>query len=362
MVNVKQVANSAIDKALSYTSGGNKFVYHPKEITNFLNNNGKSIISAHIAPTNTCNLHCNYCNQENRLKGAELTLDTIKNFVDTLMERALKAVIVTGGGEPTLYKHFNELVKWLKSKNLSVALITNGTNNRAGRENIDTWDLFSWIRVSLNFLRGKLASVKIPTNVNDNIGFSMVYKNQTLDMFKEVADIAEKYNARYVRVLPDCCTTSEQATKERSMLKELIDKLGYKRFFVQDKVPKPAQLSTCHQSKLRPFLLPDGKVAPCDCYMLNKNANGEYYKTLPDNFNLASDATNPSSYVDYLDGKFTPKYNPLIDCNNCSFTENNRILDDLLNLHKQYPDVDVNELFARIGQYPRKGVNDVDFV
>ena len=79
-------------------------------------------------------------------------------------------------------------------------------------------------------------------------------------------------------------------------------------------------------------------------------------------FNLASDAANPSSYVDYLDGKFTPKYNPLIDCNNCSFTENNRILDDLLNLHKQYPDVDVNELFARIGQYPRKGVNDVDFV
>ncbi len=351
-----------LNKALSYTSRGNKFVYHPQQIQNFLEQKGNSIISAHIAPTNACNLNCSYCNQSNRTKGAFLSLDTIKNFVDALKERGLQAVIVTGGGEPTTYPDFNKLINWLKDKQLNLALITNGTNDRCGKETVNTWDAFSWIRVSLNFLNNKLRPVKIPETQGGKVGFSLVYKNQDMDMFRQVADIADRYNARYVRILPDCCTSTEQINKERAELNEIIDKLGNKRFFVQEKVPSPAILKECHQSRLRPFLLPDGTVAPCDCYMLNKKANGEYYKTLPEHFNLAPDTKNPASYVEYLDRKFTPGFNPIHDCNGCGFTENNQILEDLIQMHNKYPEEKVDKLFARLGYFPENGVKDIDFV
>ena len=84
---VSKIINNIIaDKALSYTSRGNKFVYHPEQIANFLKGNGNSIISAHIAPTNACNLKCSYCNQSNRTKGAFLSLDTIKKILKCLWE------------------------------------------------------------------------------------------------------------------------------------------------------------------------------------------------------------------------------------------------------------------------------------
>ena len=150
VIMTKVILQQLSEKALSYTSRGNKFVYHPEQISNFLKSNGKSIISAHIAPTNACNLRCDYCNQSNRTRGAFLSLDTIKEFVTTLKTRVLKAAIVTGGGEPTLYPDFNRLVNWLNGINVETALITNGTNNRCGKEQVNTWDVFSWIRISLN--------------------------------------------------------------------------------------------------------------------------------------------------------------------------------------------------------------------
>ena len=355
-------SNLIADKALSYTSRGNKFVYHPEQITNFLKKNGNSIISAHVAPTNACNLKCSYCNQSNRTKGAFLELDTIKDFVNSLKERGLKAVIVTGGGEPTLYPHFNKLVQWLDDNNLETALITNGTNNRCGKETVNTWDIFSWIRISLNFLDGKIRPLKVPENLSGKVGFSMVYQNQSLETLKQVADVAEKYDARYVRILPDCCTSPEQIVKEREFLKDIIKDLGSDRFFVQDKVPAQAVIPECHQSKLRPFLLPDGTVAPCDCYMLNRDSNGDFYKTLPSNFNLASVAGKPSSYLEYLDGKFKPDFNPIVDCNGCGFLENNQILEDMIRLSKMYPEKSANELFEILGMSQQEGVKDINFV
>ena len=363
MVSTKPIENIPVNKALSYTSRGNKFVYHPKEIWNYLNGNGKSIISAHIAPTNKCNLNCTYCNQSNRTKGKFLELDTIKEFVTGLMERGLKAVIVTGGGEPTTYPQFNELTRWLKQQGLKTALITNGTNNRSGKELVETWDTFEWVRASLNFFNERLIPLKIPETMNKgNVGLSLVYQNHTPDMLKQVADVADKYNARYVRIIPDCCKDTDSIIQERDMLKELFDKLGYKRFFVQDKILSPAKLTTCHQSKLRPFLLPDGTVAPCDCYMLNRDDNGAFYKTLPESFNLASDSSHPITYLEYLDGKRNPKFNPLTSCNNCGFLGNNQILEDLTLLHKEYPNEPIEKLFARIGQYRDDTVTDRDFI
>ena len=109
-------------------------------------------------------------------------------------------------------------------------------------------------------------------------------------------------------------------------------------------------------------MLPDGKVAPCDCYMLNRDENNHFYKTIPDLYNLASDTEHPITYLEYLDGKHNMKFNPLTSCNGCGFLENNQILENLTLLHQKYPNENIEQLFARIGQFHQKNVTDRDFV
>lgn len=53
----------------------------------------------------------------------------------------------------TAYKHFNDLVRWLKSQELSVALITNGSEQYWKRIDEDVCKMFSWVRVSINVFK-----------------------------------------------------------------------------------------------------------------------------------------------------------------------------------------------------------------
>lgn len=354
-LNIPKIA----DKALSYTSRGNKLVFHPEHLDNFLAKNGRGVISAHIAPTNKCNLSCSYCNQSGRDKGKFLDLKTIQDFVLMLKERGLKAAIVTGGGEPTVYPQFNKLVTWLKNENLDTALITNGTNNMAGKEKIDVWDAFTWVRVSLNFLNGNLREVKVP-KIKGDMGLSMVYQSQNLEAFKHVQNVANNLDAKYIRVLPDCTQAKDAQLLKHDELREIVDKLSDSRFFIQDKIPQGAVLNSCHQSKLRPFLLPTGEVAPCDCFMMNKDASGNFYKSLPPKFNLAPNG--PLSYADYLDGKFALPFNPIKTCNSCSFVNSNEILDELVKMKGQNSEASAVELLKKLSIFPDDKVNHKNFI
>ncbi len=94
---------------------------------NYKNNDPNTVISTHISPEGACNLKCPYCSVTYRDTHSRIPMETIKDYVTKLKTRGLKAVILTGGGEPTAYKHFNDLVRWLYKEGLQVALISNGS-------------------------------------------------------------------------------------------------------------------------------------------------------------------------------------------------------------------------------------------
>lgn len=99
-----------------------------------------------IHPTDICDLHCRYCSYKNQQNRESLNLSALRN----LLKLKPKAVVIAGGGEPTLYSNdginLNDVVDFLFANNVAVGLITNGSR----KLNASTLDKLSWLRVSLD--------------------------------------------------------------------------------------------------------------------------------------------------------------------------------------------------------------------
>ena len=105
-------------------------------------------ISVEISLTNRCNIDCLWCSDKdlrNRLPG-ELDIQVFKSTVRDLKEGGTKGIVIEGGGEPLLYKSFNEAIEYVHEIGLSCGLITNGTRKIDER----LLRYFDWIRVSLD--------------------------------------------------------------------------------------------------------------------------------------------------------------------------------------------------------------------
>jgi hypothetical protein len=326
-----------------YTSTGIKFWRHQEQMTEFTKpidgSPRRTVISTHISPEGACNLKCPYCSVTYRDTHSRIPLDRIKQYVEDLMTRGLQAVILTGGGEPTFYPQFNELVQWLKlEKGLSVALITNGTTSN--RIKPETLACFSWIRVSINIFQGWEDKIKIntehlsPTCV---VGCSMVYtveheaskefETDRVDLLRRVSKVADKCGAKYIRVLPNCLLEQKQLIQQHISLKKLLEKVDDGRFFQQYKVHGAPKCNSCHQSYFRPYLSEEphasdgvpGTVFPCDSVVLNDTLT---------HFAKTYQLCKPEDVLKYIDGQISQQFDPRVDCKGCVFTDNVNMLDD----------------------------------
>jgi organic radical activating enzyme len=275
----------------------------------------------------------------------------VKRYVSDLHGRGLRAVILTGGGEPTIYKHFNELVQWIHGLGLKVALITNGT--KTARVERATWRCFSWVRVSLNVFDGWQDEIKLPFSlVSDDctVGCSMVYgrkHDHDLKHLRLAAHVADNCGAQYVRVLPDCMLPQEQLLEQHHELNAAFAEIGDARFFHQHKLHAAPGCDTCHQSYFRPYLSEvistesgePGTVFPCDSVVLNGQAMHfpKLYQLCP-----------ASKVLDYMDKKRGSMFSPRRHCSGCVFTSN----------------VDMLDNYNRTGEgvFTREPLHDEDFV
>lgn len=108
-------------------------------------------ISINLDPTSACNYACGHCVDLDILNtGKVYDHDKLIDSLDLLHKNGLKSVIVIGGGEPTLYPKFEELIEFIKLREMQAAVVTNGT----GMKKIDNvGHLFSkgdWVRLSLD--------------------------------------------------------------------------------------------------------------------------------------------------------------------------------------------------------------------
>ena len=106
-------------------------------------------ISVELTLTNRCNIDCVFCSDlalRKRENMAELDIGVLVRLFDDLKAGGTQGIVIEGGGEPTIHRHFPEVVRHLRDIRLPAGLITNGTRALSP----DVLTSLEWIRVSID--------------------------------------------------------------------------------------------------------------------------------------------------------------------------------------------------------------------
>lgn len=199
--------------------GIEKIFLHPSKMQHLLEWEKKDMsypISVEMTLTNVCNLQCVYCS-DNELRtrqgrNSELSLVVLKKLFDDLAAGGTKGVVLEGGGEPSLYTGFADVVTYAKEKGLALGLITNGTV----RLEDNLLKEFEWIRVSLDAstaeeyleLKGVDCFEKVISNIAhyarhcQTVGIGYVVTNKNISQIEPLVMRLRELDASYIQLRP----------------------------------------------------------------------------------------------------------------------------------------------------------------
>lgn len=253
-----------------FTSTGDKILAHPEVIHRLRYERRSFPIVLHIMPTERCNLKCVFCSVAHRDVRTDLPFSLIINVIEKMKERGLKALIISGGGDPTLYPRINELLCFAYEQGLEVGMITNGLSLNE-KVDLDLISRLTWLRISLNTLDYKMDFDMADLSKSKvAVGFSYVWNERSSShwtrVYKKVEEIQRAVPVAYVRLLPDCNLQGEKLENEHRFLHKMAYELG-PPYFHQYKTHKTPE--ECHLGRIHPVLYTDQMIYPCDSLVLN---------------------------------------------------------------------------------------------
>lgn len=81
---------------------------------------------AYLAISYVCNQKCSFCPcSKEEKKYPYMSIETIKETINNMIDNVGISSIVLSGGEPTLHPYFIEILEFLNKKNLSITVLTN---------------------------------------------------------------------------------------------------------------------------------------------------------------------------------------------------------------------------------------------
>jgi wyosine [tRNA(Phe)-imidazoG37] synthetase (radical SAM superfamily) len=108
-------------------------------------------LSVNLDVTTACNYRCDHCVDMDILNtGIRYEHEQLKNSLTTLIDRGLRSVIIIGGGEPTVYPGFADIVRHLKARDIKIGVVTNGSRMDRIAEVADALTKGDWVRLSLD--------------------------------------------------------------------------------------------------------------------------------------------------------------------------------------------------------------------
>ena len=247
----------------------------------------------------------------------------------------LKAVILSGGGEPTVYPYINELLEFLHNDKLEIGMITNGVT-LAKKIKPRNLNYLTWIRISVNSF-DYLDDIQIPKldPKRTTLGFSYIWNPLTSEKIikkiqNKIKEISRYNKVEYVRLLPDCNLETAELEKAHKKLRRTTKRLGLP-FFHQYKTHRTPD--ECHLGRVHPVLYTDGYIYPCDSLVLNSPVDDKKFHR---EYALCKWDEASKYYAKKIKGT-------LIDtkkCPHCVFSKQNRLLFEIINTENDLPIMD----------------------
>jgi len=312
-----------INKEFTVTSNLVKLYKHFDELQSFQDGKSKPIM-VHLMLTNQCNLNCSTCCfASSNNDGKYLDVDYVKDIMSQFKTLGTKAVELTGGGDPTCYKHLDEIVNFLFDNGFSIGMNTNGILNNK----YDFWDKFSWIRLSMNSL-DKFPEEKVHHIQHIRSGKSppdvtgcYVWNELGPKNINMVIEYANR-NKIITRVVPNCITTKDDIDKQMEEIHGFVDNyVGNEFVFVSDFNIDTGQRknNNCYVHHIKPCVFTDGYVYSCPSSELSVE-NGI---TLKPEFRICKG----DEVSDYYQNHFEVKER---NCYYCKYKQQNEFLENLL--------------------------------
>lgn len=381
----------------SFTATGAKLnahwpIFHKLRDTGF-----GSIVRATLTNHQVCSSRCHFCSTISRNKRDSVTLQEAQAFVTALYDEQaaynrehfasyndeyrkltgsdirLRGLILSGGGQPNLWPHFPEFVRWLAERDIDLGLITNGFPNKVPD---DVYKHFKWVRISVTpseassfYPDGMFERQYIPEILKHNpditVGYSYVDGPWAEEGILNRLDKSAIENGfQYCRVLTDCNLGRSGQLQAHHNLAEKLHGLGLvtdsgvatSRVFQQlkyhgteDEAQTLWDKGQCYLQSYNVFWDTTGHEEnghsycyPCDSVTVLADDSMEVSRTNSERrFNASKWGTVPNTDVSRL---FTRKLHPFFDprdvCHSCLFMRNNKVAKGLTN-RTDYGDIEV---------------------
>lgn len=136
--------------AENYRLDSHKLIYHPIEVSKWLQGENIYPIEIEISPSGACNHRCVFCAVDYiGYQPDYLDKNTILRDIGHMSTRGLKSVICSGEGEPLLNNEMPDIANGIKACHVDVAMSTNGV--LFTKEKIrDCLSAFTWVRYSVS--------------------------------------------------------------------------------------------------------------------------------------------------------------------------------------------------------------------
>jgi MoaA/NifB/PqqE/SkfB family radical SAM enzyme len=269
-------------------------------------------LSLQVALTSRCNLKCVFCSNPRRATHEDIEYDVLTWALETMRELGMKTVEWTGGGDPTLYDGINKLIEYAASIGLEQGLITNGVQlvEKVSQESLD---ILKWLRISMNCL-DYVDRIDVP-KIQGTLGFSYVINDKTtIDIYERLRAYADKYAAKYIRIVPNCVATDAEQELHNQVYARKIAELGPPFFYQAKTFQQPKECYWCY---FKPFFGHDGYVYPCSSVVLNADAEGK--------FNTQYRMGTIEQFLEHYALEEAKPF-PAFNCNHCVFMAQNELL------------------------------------
>lgn len=294
-----------------------KLLSHGVRVQQWLQTGQTGPILAEISPTGYCNAECPWCSFGDKHSRGKINFDILKRAVKDMHSLGLKAINWTGGGEPSIYPEFAEIVKFSHELGLEQGLFTNAYKE------IPHQEFFSWIRVSIT-------DTGLSRVVKPRVPFGVVL-NQTAELtYVQMSDFcaqAREMGASYFQVRPALTGNfkTQPHIEPPYTLKAALEIPGFDVHITEYKyneAQKPKSYGECYGYHFVPSIDWNGKVSVC------------LYRTLENDYIIGD--LNVDSFQSIWDKK--PSHVPATDAcwNCCKNHEINKSLSDVKNVEQRH--------------------------